>query len=143
MRKLLTIIFIFSMVIGVNAQDWQTDLSKAKEIAVEKDQNIILVFSGSDWCAPCIKLEQEIFSSEEFKTYAKDNYVMLKADFPRKKKNKLSEEQQAKNAALADKYNSRGFFPLVLVLDAKGNIVRKTAYKKVTPKEYIEILNGK
>ena len=143
MRKLLTTIFVFSLIIGASAQDWQTDFIKAKGIATEKNQNIILVFSGSDWCAPCIKLETEIFSSEEFKSYAKDNYVMLKADFPRKKKNKLSKEQQKKNAELADKYNSRGFFPLVLVLDSNGKVILKTDYKKVSPKEYIAILNGK
>ena len=142
MRKLLTTIFIFLLLIGANAQNWQTDFTKAKEIATEKNQNIILVFSGSDWCAPCIKLEKEIFSSEEFKAYAKDNYVMLKVDFPRKKQNKLSKEQKVKNAELADKYNSRGYFPLVLVLDATGNVLLKTDYRMVSPKEYIAILNS-
>jgi thioredoxin-related protein len=123
------------------AQDWQTNFEKAKEIATENNQKIILVFQGSDWCAPCIKLDNEIWSSNEFKAYAKDNYVMLKADFPRRKKNKLPKKQQNHNEALAEKYNQNGLFPLVVILDNTGKILGKTGYKKTSPKEYIALIN--
>ncbi|OYT11754.1 MAG: thiol-disulfide isomerase [Bacteroidetes bacterium 4572_112] len=92
MRKILTSIIFIMLAYGANAQQWQYSMADAMKIAKEKDQKIILVFSGSDWCTPCIKLENDIWSTDEFKIYAKDNYVMLKADFPRKKKNKLSED---------------------------------------------------
>lgn len=123
------------------AQDWQTDFTEAKEIASHENKPIVLVFQGSDWCAPCIKLNLEIWSTDTFKAYAKDNYVMLQADFPRKKKNALSETQTKVNAALAEAYNKEGMFPLVVVLDNKGNVLGKTSYKKTTPKAYIEELN--
>jgi thioredoxin-related protein len=123
------------------AQDWQTNFEKAKEIATENNQKIILVFQGSDWCAPCIKLDNKIWSSNEFKAYAKDNYVMLKADFPRRKKNKLPKKQQNHNEALAEKYNQNGLFPLVVILDNTGKILGKTGYKKISPKEYIALIN--
>ncbi|MGB3774219.1 MAG: thioredoxin family protein [Leeuwenhoekiella sp.] len=124
------------------AQDWHTDFTEAKEVAVAEHKPILLVFQGSDWCAPCIKLEREIWSTEAFKDYAKDHYVMLKADFPRKKKNALEQQQQNKNSALAAKYNVEGYFPLVVVLDQNGKVRGKTGYKNLTPEEYIKSLNS-
>ena len=42
-------------------------------IASKESKPIILVFQGSDWCAPCIKLDREILSSDTFKKYANEN----------------------------------------------------------------------
>ena len=78
----------------------------------------------------------------EFKAYAKDNFVMLKADFPKKKTNKLEPAQQEKNNDLAEKYNKQGFFPLVVALDKNGNVLGKTGYKKMKPSEYIKLLSS-
>ena len=143
MRKLIIISFLFFFIApSVKAQEWLTDFEKASEIANEKDQNIILVFQGSDWCAPCIKLDKEIWSTNEFKMYAKDHFVMIRADFPRKKKNKLETPQQQKNNLLAEKYNKQGFFPHVVVLNKKGDVLGRTGYKKVSPSAYIKILNS-
>ncbi|MEL7588044.1 MAG: thioredoxin family protein [Prolixibacteraceae bacterium] len=133
---IFSIVFIISAMIA-RAQDWQTDFEAAKAIAAKENREIIMVFQGSDWCAPCIKLDQEIWSSDEFKTYAKDHFVMLKVDFPRKKANALAPEQQKKNNKLAESYNKKGFFPFVVVLDAQGNKRGETGYKKMAPNEYI------
>lgn len=126
----------------MNAQQWQTDIVQAKNKASKENKTIILVFQGSDWCAPCMKLENEIWNTEEFKAYAKDNFVMLLADFPKKKKNALTPEQQEKNNKLAEIYNKNGFFPLVVILDKDGNILGQTGYKKMTPNEYVDHLNS-
>ncbi|WP_317168747.1 thioredoxin family protein [Cyclobacterium plantarum] len=126
----------------MSAQEWQLDLKDAQKLALETDRKIVLVFSGSDWCAPCIKLDKEIWQSADFQTYAKENYVMLRADFPRKKTNQLSEAQAIKNGELAEKYNPNGYFPLVVVLDKKAGVLGKTGYKKMSPKEYISHLNS-
>ena len=126
----------------MNAQEWLTDINEAQTIASEKNQKIILVFQGSDWCAPCIKLDTEIWSTPEFIQYSKEHYVLLKADFPRKSKNKLNKSQQEKNNQLAEKYNTKGYFPYVVVLDENATVIGSTGYKKVSPAEYIEILNS-
>lgn len=140
MKKIVyLLLFVSTMSFG---QDWITDFKKAKEIATTKDQKIILVFQGSDWCAPCIKLDREIWSTDTFTAYAKDHYVMLQADFPRKKKNALPEAQATANAQLAETYNRQGIFPFVVVLDAKGNVLGQTSYKKIAPKEYISHLES-
>lgn len=125
----------------LTAQEWQTDFEKSRAMATEEGKPIILVFQGSDWCAPCIKLDREVWSTKAFKTYAKKNYIMLKADFPRKKSNALSESQTKANAVLAEKYNKQGYFPFVVVLDSNGNVLGETGYKKTTPEKYIDLLN--
>ena len=141
--KKLTILFLF-FILSLNAfaQNWITDFSEAKQIASDENKTIVLVFQGSDWCAPCIKLDREIWSTDEFKEYAKKHYVMLQADFPRSKKNKLSKEQQEKNNKLAEKYNKNGYFPFVVVLDKNGKVLEETGYFKTTPQGYIEQLNS-
>lgn len=142
MKKITLSILLFLSVFIVNAQEWHLDLTEAQKIASKKNQHIILVFQGSDWCAPCIKLDKEIWSSEEFKTYAKKNFVLVKADFPRKKINKLTNLQQQKNNQLMEKYNLRGYFPYVVVLDKNTKVLGSTGYKKISPSDYIKLLNS-
>ena len=143
MKKIIVVLVVmFVSVSTTMAQEWNTDIKIAKEIASKESKPIILVFQGSDWCAPCIKLDREIWSTEAFKKYANENYVMLKADFPRKKNNALSETQTKANGLLAEKYNKRGFFPFVVVLDSKGKVLGESSYKKTTPENYIKELNA-
>ncbi len=104
---------------------WQTDFKKAEQSAREEHKLILLSFSGSDWCGPCIRLHKEIFNSETFSKYANEHLVLVNADFPRLKKNQLSKEQQKKNDELADIYNKNGAFPLTLLLNSEGKVLKK------------------
>lgn len=141
-KSFYTILLLFLTSLPIAAQEWQTDFGTAKEIASKKNRPIILVFQGSDWCAPCIKLDREVFSTETFQRYAKDHFVMLQADFPKKKKNALPEEQQTKNNILAEKYNKSGIFPLVVMLDKDGNVIGETGYIKADASTYISHLES-
>jgi len=127
---------------AVNAQQWETNFETAKKKAAEEGRNILLVFSGSDWCIPCMKLEKNIWQSKEFIEDSKDHFVLLRADFPKHKSHALSKEQQEKNNHLAEIYNQQGLFPLVEVLDKNGKVLGKTGYKNVSPKEYIAMLHN-
>lgn len=142
MKLLLTLVLAIGLTSTISAQEWMTNLKQAKSISTKENKNIILVFSGSDWCAPCIKLEKQIWESSEFKNEAKEHWVLLKADFPRRKANKLSKEQTKENEKTAERYNPNGYFPLVVVLDSKGKILGKTTYKDSSPKEYIKHLHS-
>lgn len=124
------------------SQNWHKNFEEAQKDAQTNNKTLVLVFSGSDWCAPCIKLDREVWQSTEFKDYAAQHYALYKADFPRRKANKLSENLEKQNKGLAEKYNAKGYFPLVLVLNTKGEILGETGYQKVTPKAYISILNS-
>lgn len=142
MKKTLCFILLIVSVHALQAQDWKTDFEEAKSIAAKNNQNIVLVFQGSDWCAPCIKLDKEIWKSETFIKFSKTHFVMLKADFPRRKANQLAPEQTKKNALLAEKYNPGGYFPFVVVLNKYGKVLGETGYKKVTPEAFIAKLQS-
>ena len=138
MKKLLSI-FLITNCFLVFSQDWETSYKNSIIKAQNQNKKIILVFQGSDWCGPCIKLSKEIWSKEEFISYSKINYILIQADFPRKKKNALTKEQQKINNFLAEKYNPNGYFPLVVVLNKNGEVLGETSYKKTTPKQYINL----
>lgn len=142
--KNICISFVFGLFVMLtsHAQEWQTDLNTAQELASKYDRPIVLVFQGSDWCAPCIKLDREIWSSETFVAYAKNHFIMLQADFPKKKKNTLPDALQKKNNLLAETYNKQGVFPFVVVLDKNGKKLGETGYLKTTPSEYIKHLES-
>jgi thioredoxin-related protein len=103
---------------------WETDFENAKKKAETEHKLILMNFSGSDWCIPCIRLHDEIFENISFKRFADSNLVLINADFPRLKKNQLSKEQQKKNDKLADKYNPQGSFPFTLLLDPGGKVIK-------------------
>ena len=104
---------------------WHLNLKEAMEIAQKEHRYILLNFSGSDWCGPCILLRKEIFDDPDFVRFADTALVLVNADFPRMKKNRLSKEQQQLNDKLADQYNSQGKFPLTLLLNADGKVIRE------------------
>lgn len=127
---------------SLTAQNWKQNYSEALTQAKNEDKPIILVFSGSDWCAPCKKLDKDIWTSEEFKKFSSETYVLYRADFPRKKANQLPQEQLIQNKALAERYNTKGYYPLVLVLDKREQVLGQTGYQKLSPKAYIDVLNS-
>ncbi|WP_306567283.1 thioredoxin family protein [Flavobacterium lindanitolerans] len=141
MKKLLLLLLLATSLPGFS-QKWNTSLSEAKTIASKENKPILLVFSGSDWCAPCIKLEKNVWLSEEFKKEANAGWVLVKADFPKKKNNQQSEEQKTQNKTLAEKYNKEGFFPLVVVLDKTGKVLGKTGYENIKASEYISLIKS-
>lgn len=138
------IIFIISFLVPITmfSQNWKSNFEEAKAEAMKQEKNILLVFSGSDWCAPCIKLDKNIWQSEEFKKYSDQNYILYKADFPKKKANQLSDTLKNQNNALAEKYNQNGNYPLVVLLDKNGKVLGMTGYKNVSPNDYLEILKS-
>ena len=86
-----------------------------------------------------MKLDKQLFSTAAFATYAKQHLILVKLDFPMRKKNKLSKEQQAYNDKLSEKYNSTGVFPLVLIF--KGGVKTGTLSTNLpTTADYIKEL---
>jgi thioredoxin-related protein len=84
-KKIYILIWLFTALFTLNAQDWLLDYDTAVKQAAKENKPVILVIQGSDWCTPCIKLDKNIWSSEEFISYSKEHLILLQADFPRKK----------------------------------------------------------
>ena len=104
-------------------QQSEPDFASVKKAASEQHKLILLNFSGSDWCAPCILFKRD-YLTDEFTQLSKDRLIFLNADFPRRKKNQLPANLVSRNEALAETYNKEGSFPLTLLLDAGGNILK-------------------
>ena len=111
-------------------QTTTTNYDEAISMAKEEGKRVLMVFSGSDWCKPCIQLRKEILESAEFQTFQRDQLVVLELDFPYRKKNSLSREQVAHNEKLAEKFNPKGAFPLVLLFDTSQESFKPISYKK-------------
>jgi thiol-disulfide isomerase/thioredoxin len=107
---------------------WVSDLGAAQAQAKATGRPILAVFSGSDWCKPCIMYEQEVFAKPEFTAYAKDKLVLAHFDFPRLKKNQPTAAQLKLNEAAAAQLNREGDFPLAVVLSPEGKVLAKTGY---------------
>ena len=125
------------------AAHWNTDFEKAKSQAMQSHKLIVLNFSGSGWCAPCIRTKKEIFESPAFQNYADQNLVLVNADFPRLKKNQLSKEQAKLNESLADKYDPEGKFPLTILFDERGKILTQwEGYPNESPEKFVQQINA-
>lgn len=95
----------------VPAQSAVPEPATSEEIAMRP---VLLVFSGSDWCQPCIRFEKQVLSDSVFLTYAAQHLEVVKADFPQRKK--LSPDQRRENEQLAEQFNPEGKFPHVVLL---------------------------
>jgi thioredoxin-related protein len=117
---------------------WLGDFNQAKTQAAQQHKLILVNFSGSDWCGPCIRLRKEILESDAFETYAAGHLILVRADFPRQKKNQLSPEQVKLNEALADKYNADGKFPYTLLTDENGKVLKDwDGFPNESPEQFI------
>ncbi len=124
------------------SQNWKSNFEEAKQEASKENKDILLVFSGSDWCAPCIKLDNVVWKSEAFKAEAEKYWVIYKADFPKKKANQLTPEMTQNNKNLAEKYNKNGSFPLVILLDKTGKVIGMTGFKNISAADYIQLIHS-
>ena len=121
MKNIVVLLACFA---AMSFSTWEPDFNKAKQIAKANHQLILLNFSGSDWCGPCIMMKKEIFGSVVFSELADSNLVLVNADFPRKKKNQLSKEIADQNDELAEQYNPSGKFPYTVLLDENGKVLK-------------------
>lgn len=119
-------------------EGWSHDYEASKVQAKEEKKDMLLDFTGSDWCGWCIKLVDEVFSKDEFKAYADNNLVLVELDFPRDK-SKLSDETKAQNAKLKEQFGIRGY-PSIYLTDSEGLPYAKTGYKRGGPVAYVEHL---
>ena len=122
-----------------DTSEWLTDYSKALGYAKEMKRPVLVDFTGSDWCGWCIKLDGEVFSKEAFSKYAKENLILLKLDFPRKKAQ--SAEEKAANEKLAQQFAVTGF-PTILLLNSEGVEIARTGYQPGGADAYVAHLQS-
>ena len=123
--------------------NWLNNFEEAQKQAQQQNKKILLYFSGSDWCVPCMQLKKEVLEHESFKNLADKNLVTVAFDFPAQSKNLLSEEQQKYNEEKAEIYNKDGSFPLILILDSNDDELGKIkGYSREGSEKYLNKLKS-
>ena len=120
-------------------EGWSSDFAAAKKEAAESKKDLLVDFTGSDWCGWCIKLNEEVFSKEPFKAGVKDKFVLVEIDFPQDK-SKLTEATIKQNTELGEKYAIQGY-PTILLCDADGKPYAATGYEAGGPEAYVKNLD--
>ncbi len=102
---------------------WLADYKEALAEAKKTGHPMLLAFTGS-WNA-CAKVDQEVFSTDDFRKYAAKHYVLLRLDFSADPA-KLPPGVEAQNEALKAKYGVVDF-PSYLVLDPEEHLSKAMA----------------
>ena len=123
-----------------SAEGWITDYEAAKKQAAKEGKDILMDFTGSDWCGWCIRLKKEVFSQETFKKEAPKHFVLLELDYPRSKQ--LEPKLKAQNEKLKNDFAIQGY-PTIMLTDATGKAYAKTGYQPGGPEKYISHLGEK
>lgn len=95
-------------------EGWQTDVDAALALAKTENKAVMVEFTGSDWCPPCMMMKKEVFSKKEFVKGASEDFILVHLDFPNG-----DPELAEKNKPAAEKYKIEGF-PTVILLDSEG-----------------------
>lgn len=115
---------------------WLIDYKKALEQAAETKRPILMEFTGSSWCPPCKMMKSQVFASDDFKSFASKNLVLLELDFlPDGEPAVKSVAKQ--NTELAGKFNIEGFPTLILLDPAGKELARNVGFLPGGPKALI------
>lgn len=125
-RFVITFLCLLSLTAGAVGQGHAQsvilqDAEEAFRQARQLERPVLLVFSGSDWCIPCMKFAREVLADSAFQEFARKRLVVLKADFPQR--TQLPADLVEQNDKLAEQYNPEGKFPHILLLDKDGHVL--------------------
>lgn len=119
---------------AVHRGPWTSNMAAAKKQAKAEGKDILMDFTGSDWCGYCIELNKTVFSKDEFLKYAPKKFVLVELDFP--KGFRLDPQVQQQNQALQSAFGIEGF-PSIVLADADGRPYAQTGFQPGGPAKYI------
>jgi thioredoxin-related protein len=139
-RPLLLLLIATLLISPVFANGWSDDYNAALATASKEHKNVLLDFTGSDWCGWCIRLKKETFDQPAFKEYADKNLILVEVDFPQGKSQ--SPEVKKQNNHLQEQYQVQGF-PTLVLLDPQGKVIKQqSGYIPGGPKGFIDWVNS-
>lgn len=118
-------------------EGWTSDILEALAESEKTGKEILLNFTGSDWCSWCHKLAAEVFDTPEFMDYAEKNLILVFLDFPNGID--LPEETKKQNELMAQVFGVQGF-PTVWLMDSAQVPIMKTGYQAGGAEAYIRHL---
>lgn len=69
-RQILPVVVAACVAPCFAAEGWITDMDAAKKQAAEQKKDLMIEFTGSDWCPPCMQLRANVFSKPDFQKEA-------------------------------------------------------------------------
>lgn len=139
-RSPFILLSLLISVMPVFAVGWGDDYKAALATGARESKNVLLDFTGSDWCGWCMKLKKETFDQKEFKDYADKNLVLVEVDFPQGKT--LAPEIIKQNEQLQEQFHIQGF-PTLVLLNPQGKIIKQeSGYIPGGPNGFIKWLNS-
>lgn len=140
MKKIVFFLLLLNVSLWAG-NNWLVNFDDAQQEALKTDKKIMLYFSGSDWCRPCILLKKKVFETEQFENFARENLILVMLDFPAHEQNKLSEAQIEHNEKIAEIYNPAGNFPFIVIVSQSGvKMSEIIGYNNDSAIEYIKKL---
>ncbi len=135
---------IGSVVMAATGEGWMTDLDAAKAKAARERKPLLIEFTGSAWCPPCIALHKKVLTTPEFTAFGQ-NAILVKLDYPplseRAPEKVKANPELARLMAIKESYGVPGF-PTVFYFDAAGKQLAKlTGYNGESTKDFLAKLN--
>lgn len=121
---------------AVAGEGWIEDFDEAVAMARKEGKNLLVDFTGSDWCGWCIRLHKEVFDHESWSQAAKEEYVLVALDFPRGEEVKAKVPNPKRNQELSEMYGVKGF-PTILLMTPDGDVFGRTGYEAGGPESYL------
>lgn len=107
-----------STLAAATPKGWTSDFEAAKKTAAKEKRLMYVLFTGSDWCGYCVRLQKNVLSKKEFKALGEKDFVFVYLDFPRRSK----ADNPIANRALMQQYKVRGF-PTAMVMTPEGKVL--------------------
>ena len=126
-----------ALALAGGGENWHADYDAAVEVAKKEGKNLLVDFTGSDWCGWCIRLNKEVFDHESWETAATKEYVLVALDFPRAEELKAKVPNPKRNQELAEELGVGGY-PTILLMTPDGDVFGRTGYQAGGPEKYLE-----
>ena len=92
---------------------WRTDLPSAL-LEAQRTGKAVLVDFSADWCPPCIVMKHDVWPDDGVEDAVAQSYIPVLIDVDN-------------DSTVGERYGVRGI-PTVLVLDARGQVVRRGSF---------------
>lgn len=115
---------------------WTDKFEEAKTRARREGKDLLINFTGSDWCTWCTKLEKQVFDTSVYAKEASRYFVHVRLDYPRDK-SLVCAVVRKQNEKLKDFYKPKGY-PTILLTDASGRPYARTGYRSGGPELYLK-----
>lgn len=138
-KAILTTCAMAALLAPAMGMEWTTDLDAAKQQAAAEGKQVLLHFTGSDWCGHCVRQHAAVFSKPEFEQYVQQKLVPVEVDLPNRKP--MDAALRQKNEMLCEQFSITGF-PTILVLTPEGMVVGGYSGNAGTPENAISMLDA-